>query len=147
MDDERRKIRNKYIMSQVIDLTGLSYGSITPTDIDGFIDFGNDASVILEYKHKNASPCYGQKLAIERLADDIEKTGKKSLVIYAEHETPEEENIPAAECFMTQIRFEKKWYTYDKKYTVKYVIDKFLRKYLPRYVTTLTKVKYEITNN
>ena len=42
--------------SQLVDLTGISYGNASPTDIDGFIELNNKVFVFLEYKNENAPP-------------------------------------------------------------------------------------------
>ena len=64
---ERGVIYNRERARQIIDFSGLQYGKITPTDIDGFIDFGNKLFIYLEYKLIGAEFKIGQRVAIERI--------------------------------------------------------------------------------
>lgn len=66
---ERGVIRNRAFAAQLRDFSGLRYGKITPTDIDGFMDFGDRLFVFIESKYGGASLPYGQMLAIQRLVD------------------------------------------------------------------------------
>ena len=45
---ERGVIRNRQFAQQLRDFSGLRFGKITPTDIDGFMDFGDRLFVVLE---------------------------------------------------------------------------------------------------
>ena len=56
-------IRNRDYMRQIKDFSGLRFGKISPTDIDGFLDFGNSLFIFVEMKHGDARIPYGQKLA------------------------------------------------------------------------------------
>ena len=64
---ERGVIRNKEIAQQLRDFSGLRYGTITPTDIDAFFDFGDRLFVIVEGKYGGHSMPHGQELALDRL--------------------------------------------------------------------------------
>lgn len=113
---------------QIINFSGLTFGSITPTDLDGLIEYHNKAYVLIEMKYRDAEIKYGQKLAIERLVEDTEKAGKKSLAIIADHEVDDpKEQINAAPCIVRQYyRPKKKWHTPEKPVTVLETIKQFL---------------------
>jgi hypothetical protein len=66
---ERGVIRNRAAAQQIKDFSGLRYGKITPTDIDGFIDFGDRLFVLIEGKFNGAILSGGQMLALQRLTD------------------------------------------------------------------------------
>ena len=66
-DDNRGSIQFPDRARQLIDFSGLRYNKITPTDIDGFIEYHDEAIVFMEFKYGNAELPYGQKLALERL--------------------------------------------------------------------------------
>lgn len=66
---ERGVIRNREYAKQLKDFSGLRYGKITPTDIDGFLDFGDQLFVVVEGKHAGSAIQTGQRLALERLVD------------------------------------------------------------------------------
>jgi len=112
---------------QIINFSGLVFGSITPTDLDGLIEYHDKAYVLIELKYRDTEIKHGQKLAIERLVDDTEKAGKKSLAIIANHEVDNpKEQINAAMCIVRQYYRPKKWFTPDKPRTVLTTIRQFL---------------------
>ena len=45
---ERGVIHNRERGAQIRDYSGLRFGNITPTDIDGFMDFGGRVFVVFE---------------------------------------------------------------------------------------------------
>ena len=132
--DNRGEIKNLPRAKQLRNFSLLRWGNITPTDIDGFIDFQNKAFVIFEFKVENTEILRGQSLAIERLVDNLENSGKSAIGIIAEHNIPPWEDIEASQCKVTMLRYKKKWTLYPKKqYTLKYIIDYFLKSNLIEY--------------
>ena len=125
-DDYRGKIRNREAAGQLKDFSGLRYGKITPTDIDGFADFQNKAFVIFEVKYGTAPVPYGQRLALERLADACEAGGVRSLVIVAHHQVKMPADINVAELPATKVRMKGKWIKPNVPHTVKSAFDSFL---------------------
>ena len=85
---ERGVIRNRGHAMQIRDFGGLRWGTITPTDIDGVVDFQDKAYVLFELKFGNTDVPFGQRLAIERMCQDWHKVGKKVLGLIARHNTP-----------------------------------------------------------
>lgn len=83
----RGKIRNRDYASQIRDFSGLRFENITPTDIDGHIDYKNKLSIWFEAKHGDAPLPYGQRLAFERICDDIQRGGKPCIFFIATHNT------------------------------------------------------------
>ena len=130
MDEQRGIIKNRNYATQIKDFSGLRYGKITPTDIDGFIDFGNKLFIFMETKFKESLLPYGQRLALERLVDN--GTVAYSLGIISEHETSED--IDMANCVVREIRWKKTWYIPKTAKSVKETIDSVLELYLPNYL-------------
>lgn len=122
-DKNRGVIQNKKYAKQINDFSGLRYKNITPTDIDGFIDFGNKKFVFIETKFKGAKLPYGQKLALKRLCDSC---NKDAVLIVAEHET--DGDIDVGGCFVREYRYKNKWTVQFKSITVKEAVIKFLNK-------------------
>lgn len=122
---ERGKIRNEEYYSQLNDFSGLRWGSITPTDLDGFIDFGNKAFVFLELKHVTAGMIGGQRLAFERLCDACESAGKPSILIVGNHDTQPGEHVDVAGTLVTEFRMRRCWRAPKKTMTIKEMIDGF----------------------
>jgi hypothetical protein len=122
-DENRGKIRNVCYAEQIIDFSGLRFGTITPTNIDGYMDFWGKGHVFFEAKHSDAIPPYGQKLAFERLVDPL---APFSICIIGSHTAPHHEQINAAETSVVNVRFLREWIKPDRNLTTKVVIEKFL---------------------
>ncbi len=119
-------IRNREIIRQTINFTGLKYGSITPTNIDLAIDFDGRVAVFTEYKYKNSRMPYGQKRALITFADGLQKSGIETIIIHASHSNLINEDIDGANAIVKKIYYKKKWYN-RKGTTVKEEIDLFLK--------------------
>lgn len=125
---ERGSIRNKDRYSQLHDFSGLRFGNITPTDIDGVIDFRNQHFVVIELKGIGAPFEYGQRVAIERFINVCDSSNKKSIAILARHDTSPEDLVDTSSCLVEKIYFNSEWKTRKGDETVKSLIDKFLRR-------------------
>lgn len=126
-DSERGKIKFRDRARQIIDFSGIRYGNITPTDIDGLIEYHDKVVVFLEYKYDDNKLPYGQQLALERLANNCHDAGKKSTVIVAEHYVHDCNNdICAADAIVRDFYYDGKWY-HDGKAKVKEKIDSFIK--------------------
>lgn len=125
--DDRGRIQNRNRKRQIISFEGIRYGNITPTDTDGLLEFNNEAWVGFEAKHGETPVPYGQKLAFERLNDDLEQTGKPCIFIIATHTVDDpNDDIDAANTVVREYRFHKRWIKPQKTYTTKQMIDAFL---------------------
>jgi len=112
---------------QIKDFSGLLFGNITPTDIDGLIEYHGKAYVFIELKLCSAQVPYGQKLAFERLVDDLRKAGKPALCIIAEHDIVNTEDaIDVANALVNEYRYKGEWRIPRNQWTVKEMIVKFL---------------------
>lgn len=124
-DEERGKIRNREFAQQIKDFSGLWFGKITPTDIDAFLDFGDNIFIFIETKHGTSPLPYGQKLALERLCDASVVAGKTSVALIAHHQIPGD--IDVAKLLVDEIRMNKKWRKPNKIMNVREAIDIFLQ--------------------
>lgn len=132
-ENDRGKILYPDRKQQINDFSGLQWGKITPTDIDGVIEYQNRAYIFLEIKYQDAELPDGQRIAIERLVDDVYKSGKKSIAIIAQHEIYNtKDSIPVAECRVREIYLytEKYWRKPKRNITVKQLIDSFLKYFI-----------------
>ena len=124
---EKGDIHSPDRASQLRDYSGLRFGNITPTDIDGLIEYKNRGYVILELKYIDNEVPLGQELALERLTDDLAKSGKKSLCIIATHNTDNpEERIDAANTAIRKYRYLGKWVIPQKNLFTKDLIQRFI---------------------
>ena len=73
-------------MKQLVDFDGLcKVGKITPTDIDGMIEFQGRGYLFYELKYELAEVPLGQRIALERLVQDTSVKEKRCVAIIAQH--------------------------------------------------------------
>ena len=84
-DETRGIIQNPERARQIIDFSGIRFKNITPTDIDGLIEYKNIAYVLMEFKHREAEMPHGQSLALTRMVDDFDRQGKYATLLVCEH--------------------------------------------------------------
>ena len=121
------EVYNDTLFKQNTLFKGLKWGEITPTDIDGTIDFGNKAWVIFELKHTGNDLPPGQRWAFERMVDNLNKI-KPAICFIAEHSTRPEDDIIASEAIVVEYRYkEKKWMKTPNGNNLKESINIFLK--------------------
>ena len=108
---ERGNIKFKGRAKQLNSFNGMiRRRNITPTDIDGIIDYNGKAFVILEGKYGDAELPKGQKMALENLANTILSANKRVVVIIYRHfihDTNQEINV--SKQIVSDIYFKRKW--------------------------------------
>ena len=123
----RGQIRNRDRKRQIVDFRGLVYGTITPTDLDGLIDYHNESFAFFELKHRDAEMDRGQKLALIRVVDAIACAGKRSALFVASHTTDQPMNdIAADRCWVRRIYELGTWREPDQMTTLREALDVFL---------------------
>jgi hypothetical protein len=126
---ERGMIYSKTRKQQINDFSGLVYGKITPTDIDGCIEYHNRLWVFFEVKMSGVGVPFGQRLALERLVIDTSSGGKKSIALVIDHDINDvEQSIPVADCYVRKYFYSGvgEWTNLDVPTTTKELIDSFL---------------------
>lgn len=121
---ERGVIRNRAHATQVRDFRKLRFGNITPTDIDMLIEYRNLGWVYGELKFVGAELPFGQRLAMERMCDDLARA-KPTLGIVAQHNTSGD--IDVAEAIVTEMRWQARWVVPAERTTVKELVDRFVK--------------------
>jgi hypothetical protein len=121
LDCDRGKINNEEFMKQIISFEGLKWGSITPMDVDGLIEYHDKVFIFIETKYGENDMGYGQGTALERLCNCCEKAGKISYVLFANHNIPHEEKVVLAGLTVSKIYHKGVWI--EESRTVKDVID------------------------
>lgn len=127
---ERGKVRNRSYYNQVRDFSGLRCGmknTITPTDIDLFIEYENICYVCGELKFGDTSleEKSGQRLALQRLCDDMSKI-KPTIVIIANHKCGPDEDIDVSKTIVREMRFHGEWRPPKTELTTRELIDMFI---------------------
>lgn len=124
-DENRGQIQYHKRIHQVIDFTGLRVGTITPTDIDGYVDYHNKAAIVFEYKHENATLSDGQRIALERIINNFQRAGKIAVLFLCRHNQPPYEDIKGADAIVERIYYNRRWYR-GKGLTAKQQEEKFI---------------------
>lgn len=102
----RGVIKNVTRKQQINDFSGLLFGKITPTDLDGIIEYHNKAYIFFEIKYGDVELLYGQKLCLERLVRDTVKSGKHAVALILEHNIHDtSQSVPVADCSVREIYY------------------------------------------
>jgi len=121
--------RNREYGSQLKDFSKLRWGAISPTDIDGLLEFSNRLFIIIETKYKNAPIPRGQLLALERVCDAIHHPpDRHCLILLTSHET--DGDIDMGLTTVRQVRENGAWVKEIPDIGLKDLIDIYRRKYL-----------------
>lgn len=125
---ERGRIQNRERSLQVKDYSGLRYQNITPSDVDGMIEFRGRLYVLLEYKASGYSPIpRGQRYALASFTDALaHKPGAKAIAIIAQHDTPPGREIDCASAEVLEIRYQGKWHFPEETLSVRELINRML---------------------
>jgi len=97
-DDMRGVILNRARKQQIVDFSELQFfNKITPTDIDGSIDFNGALFVFIEIKYGNAPLPYGQRRHLEALVISMRKANIPCFAFICSHDVENtEDDINAA---------------------------------------------------
>ena len=107
---ERGVIRNRQYAQQLRDFSGLRFGNITPTDIDGFLDFGDRLFVLIEGKHAGSPMQRGQLLALQRLVDACHCPPQRiSAGLIVDHYDGHEADVDVGSCVVRSWRWMGEW--------------------------------------
>ena len=118
----RGTIRNRAYAQQIRDFSGLRFGSITPTDIDGFFEIAGRVFVFIEAKHGASQMPRGQRLAMERLVDAIHSPPNRYAAAFiASHNTDGDIDFGSAP--VTMVRYEGRWHHRPGNVSLKASID------------------------
>jgi hypothetical protein len=120
----RGEIGNRGKAKQLRDFSGLVFGKITPTDVDALIEYHGICYVIIEAKTGTAKMPFGQRLALERICDDLQKS-KPTILILATHDTPEDEDVDYSSMIVLEYRYEGVWKTTKTAKTTRKLIEEF----------------------
>jgi len=116
-------IHNREHMRQIKDFSGLRFGKISPTDIDGFLDFGDKLFVFVEMKYGNAEIPLGQRIALTRLCDAVVSKDRKSYLLIVRHELSSESDINVSEQIISDVYFNKRWHKAKNGWTLRDAIN------------------------
>ena len=119
-------VKHRDRMKQIICFDGLDFGSITPMDIDGVVEYHDKAVVFLEYKLKGCKMPTGQRICIERLVNDVCKAGKVGCALLAEHEVYNaDDDVVAGDAIVKSVYWSGNWHDSDGS-TVSEYLERFI---------------------
>lgn len=123
---ERGVIRNRQFAQQLRDFSGLRFGNITPTDIDGFMDFGDRLFVVLEGKHFGSQLQPGQRLALERLVDACHCPPRRvAVALILDHVETPDQDVDFGACMVRAMRWKGRWVPqHHKQITCRVAIER-----------------------
>ena len=125
-NENRGKIQFRERKKQIIDFSGLKYDNITPSDIDGYIEYRNIASILYEFKYKNAELSDGQLKSLIRNTDKVAKCGCDAVLFICRHEVDDpNEDVDAASTPVDEYYYNKTWYPANGR-TAKEMTDAFM---------------------
>ncbi len=111
---------------QLIDFSGLRFGKLMLTDIDAIFDYKNKGWLIIEVKTKGERLSLGQKIAIERMTDELGRS-KPALAMVVEHETSTDTDVDLATCLVTSVRVNGAWRKIKKQITTRQLFLAFIK--------------------
>lgn len=121
-------IRNRRRAKQLYDLQGMRFGSISPSDIDIALDFGDRLFVLVELKTGDAPVSFGQRLLYQRMIDAWTDAGKDAVAFIASHQTPDPDvDIDVAHAAVCEYRYQRRWRQPKGPITVREAINHLLR--------------------
>jgi len=124
-DTKRGVIQNRSRATQINNFKNLRYGNITPTDIDGFIDFGNRYFIYIEVKLLGNDLPYGQRLALERLCDATQRGGVSSITYVVKHNVQNfNDDVDVGDLYVSEYRQDFKWHEQVERIKLKDAITK-----------------------
>lgn len=121
------KIRNTANIAQVVDFSGLQFGTILPTDIDAFIDFQNRLFIDIEAKYGDTEMPLGQRLALERRCD---ASRIPATVLVVTHDTPPGTPIDLANARAVSYYWRGRWIQIKRTATCREFVEAMRRKYV-----------------
>ena len=103
---KRGQIINPPRKKQILDYSGLQLGTVTPTDIDGLIEWHNEKYVLIEVKYQDAPMPMGQRIALQRMATDLHSKGKNCIVLLAQHNVKDcNKSVDFTQCTVREIYY------------------------------------------
>ena len=120
---ERGIIRSEKYARQQVRWPSMRWGNITPTDIDGALDFGDKLYIFFEVKHISSHLNTGQRLLLERLCHRINKSGAVSVALVAQHYN-DHEHVILEKCILDEYWYLGEWQKPKGIITIEDCVDK-----------------------
>lgn len=107
-------IHNRDKLNQFVDYSGLTFGKLHPTDIDGVLEYRNKGFILFEVKTGDALMSQGQCIALTRITDAL-ALSKPAILFVARHNVLDPaEDVDAARCFVSEYYYQGSWWVGNK---------------------------------
>lgn len=124
-DSNRGKIQYQDHARQLLIYEGMTFGRITPTDIDGVIEYHDEAVILYECKHADAEIPRGQKIALVRIIDDLQAANKEAILLICEHHIARGD-IRLANTIVREVYYKGSFHVPHNRTTAKEMTERFL---------------------
>jgi hypothetical protein len=113
----------------------LRFGKITPTDIDGALDFNGHIFIFLEAKFEGAELPDGQRLHLRNQCLSHVRGGAIAVALVLSHRTPPDDQIDFAHCVVSEVFADAKWRRPKEQLSCRMAIERLLAKHGAQYLT------------
>lgn len=130
--NERGVYQNANRGRQLLRFDGMQYGNITPTDIDGVIEYRNRLWLMFEAKLEGKEVPQGQRLALERFIQNVRIAHKHGIAMIVEHNVRDaRQDIYLRNCKVKELITTENQIWRPPKYeiTVKNITDMYIKYY------------------
>ena len=111
---------------QINDFQGLRFErNITPTDIDGLVDFAGRLFIYFELKYGDKQIDTGQRMALEAVVDSHQAACRHAYAIIATHNVANPaDDVDVANCIVSAYYYCHRWIQPGEHITMRQAIDK-----------------------
>lgn len=112
--DNRGIIQYQRRFHQAVDFKGLRFENITPTDIDGFVEYRGKVFILFKFKHVDATYDIngGQMKALTMTCDAIQTDSRHAMILLCRHDKPPHMDIVAYETLVEAVYHKRVWWDY-----------------------------------
>lgn len=111
---------------QLIVFNGMTFGNVSPTDVDALIEYRDKAYIIFECKYRDAELPLGQKLALTRMVDALQQAGKESVLMICEHAVAAKDDVVLGDTRVRCIYYRKQYHPMPPQTTTKEMTERFI---------------------
>lgn len=104
----------------------MRFGSKLPTDIDFYLEYENKCKVFGEAKFGGKPLPVGQRLALERLIDDLIKP---AVLLVGSHTEEIGDDVDIASAVVTEYYYRGRWRTPARPIIIREAAEMFIRKW------------------
>jgi len=126
---ERGKIRSEKYARQQVRWPSMRWGNITPTDIDGALDFSDRLYIFFEVKHISSHLNTGQRLLLERMCKRINDSGAVSVALVAQH-YEDIDHVILENCILDEYWYFGEWHKPRDIVTIERCVDTLYTKHI-----------------